>query len=132
MLLTLPHEVIANIVMACFTGETGIDSGTLYSLAAVSKGLRRAMQAYRETIIDHYTVCHMSGEVMIYRFCGQRHRGGDLPALVREGVYQVWYRFGEDHRDGDLPAVINGAYRAWYRKGEPYRSDGGPTVMLTF
>ncbi len=132
MLLELPYEVIASIAMACFTGEIVVDRSTLYSLAAVSKGLRRALHAHRETIIDHYTVCHIDDEIVIYRFCGQRHRGGDLPALVREGVYQVWYRFGELHRDGDSPAIINGRYRAWYRKGKPYRDNGWPTVMLVF
>jgi hypothetical protein len=49
---------------------------------------------------------------------GERHRDGDLPAVVRSDGSQLWWKHGKKHRDGDLPAVVRPDGRQeWWVEG---------------
>lgn len=64
---------------------------------------------------------------------GERHRGGDKPALVlvsppsASPMLQWWAR-GRRHRGGGRPAEITDKHLQWYVDGELHR-DGGPAVI---
>ena len=63
---------------------------------------------------------------------GQRHRGGDLPAVVCSQT-QEWWVHGKRHRDGDMPAWVSstaiGSQNYWYQHGELHRDGGLPAVI---
>ena len=48
---------------------------------------------------------------------GQRHRDGDLPAMIRTDGSVFYYKDGNLHRDDNLPAVIcaNGRVEYWVK-----------------
>ena len=51
----------------------------------------------------------------------ERHRDGDLPAVIYANGEKHWFKNGKQHRDNDLPAVIypNGD-KYWYKDGKRY------------
>jgi hypothetical protein len=50
----------------------------------------------------------------------QRHRDGDLPAIIWPSGSVEFYKNNRRHRDGDLPASIWSTGRvAYYKKGKP-------------
>lgn len=62
-------------------------------------------------------------------YYGNRHRDGDLPAVVSEDGSKQWYCHGQLHREGGRPAVelANGTKR-WYVHGKLHRLNG-PAVV---
>lgn len=63
---------------------------------------------------------------------GKLHRGGDLPAFVSTNGCLEWYSFGRLHRDGDLPATVDeNGDREWWVNGFLHREDGLPAIDYT-
>jgi hypothetical protein len=63
---------------------------------------------------------------------GQRHRNGDLPAIVfPDGIRMEYYKYGKWHRGGDLPAIIfDHRNMSWYKHGYLHRDGDQPAVLL--
>jgi hypothetical protein len=65
-----------------------------------------------------------------YNAHGERHRDGDLPAVVYPDGSQWWFRHGTQHRDGGLPAVIRACgFQAWFQHGRRHRNGDLPAVV---
>lgn len=60
---------------------------------------------------------------------GKRHRGGDLPAIIRYDGTQKWYKSGFIHRDDDLPAIISNSVRVWFINGRLHRDGDLPAII---
>lgn len=57
---------------------------------------------------------------------GQRHRDGDQPAWIKEGV-KLYYKTNELHREGG-PAWVGKGTEKWYKHGQLHRLDG-PSII---
>ena len=60
---------------------------------------------------------------------GERHRGGNLPAIEYPDGEKHYYKNGERHRDGDLPAIeyADGTSR-YFRNGKRHRDGELPAI----
>jgi hypothetical protein len=84
---------------------------------------------------DHTVKTNGDGDRFWYNKAGERHRDGDLPAIIHSDGTQFWYKNGKLHRDGDKPAVVPGnggepgdGVRSWYKNGKLHR-DGAPAII---
>ena len=60
---------------------------------------------------------------------GEKHRGGDLPAVVYPTDDKFWYRYDKLHRDGDLPAIVYcSGNKHWYWNDERHRGYDKPAI----
>ncbi len=74
---------------------------------------------------------HPDGTEEWYNSSGQRHRDGDLPAMITSGGVQVWYKNGLVCRDNDKPSVVHpDGTQIWYEDGDIHRdSKKGPAII---
>jgi ribosomal protein L25 (general stress protein Ctc) len=66
---------------------------------------------------DLPAVIYQSGSVDYFKH-GQHHRDGDKPAAIRADGSVMYYRYGKLHREGDLPAIIFGDGSVEYWKND--------------
>lgn len=70
--------------------------------------------------------------MIIYMKDGQKHRDGDLPAVIHEEGRrsEEWWKDGKLHRDGGKPAIVfEDGHSVWYIEGKLCRENGLPHVV---
>ncbi len=127
--LVLPTDIILLLIYGCRAGDSS-DLGTLRSLPLICKAFSNAITIHRGEIIEYYTVAEVVTPCIYYRFCGQYHRSGDLPAIIRIKGNCEYYQYGQLHRGNDRPAVIwsNGT-KLWFQHGMRHRDNDLPAVV---
>lgn len=66
-----------------------------------------------------------------FRYPGELHREGDLPAVYNKDTGEKrYYIEGKTHREGDQPAwIIPGKIKAWMLEGLCHREDDQPAII---
>jgi hypothetical protein len=78
--------------------------------------------------INNYGFGRIHGErtpIEEYFINGQRHRDGDLPAVIFENpnTHLLWFKNGALHRDKNMPSIINGNFLYYYNNNILYKSE---------
>jgi hypothetical protein len=107
------------------------DGLLLTSLRRVCRRLRRLIDDNWNELVDIFTDYVIwdpdsKTPTTIYYFCGLRHRVGG-PACVYEG-YSAWWAYGQRHRSGDLPAIVSNNAVEWWYAGRCHRDGDLPAV----
>ncbi len=63
-----------------------------------------------------------------YRYHGQLHNFGDLPAIVFNDGERYYYKYDKLHRDDDKPAMVRKLGNFYYKNGKLHRDDDKPAV----
>ena len=60
-----------------------------------------------------------------------KHRDGDLPAIVYKDGSLIWFKNGKKHRDNGQPAVIfPDGHKEWWFNGKLHREDGPAIITI--
>jgi hypothetical protein len=129
-LLSLPSELLLEIILRARDVDGAVDRCTLTSLFVSCRAISDFMQTRWVDIVDRYTkiITYLSVTRVEYRFCGLLHRR-DGPAVVH-GDSQSWYQYDLQRRDDDLPATVNeiACHLVWRMNDKYHRNTDLPAV----